>query len=68
MQATKQKRRYFDWNNIPVLLTLQEASVLLQVTPECLRKQCIAGTLPAIRIGKSWRVDRDALMNRLYKS
>lgn len=68
MQATKQKRRYFDWNNIPVLLTLQEASALLQVTPECLRKQCIAGTLPTIQIGKNWRVDRDALMNRLYKS
>lgn len=68
MQTTRQKRRYYNWDNIPVLLSLQEASVLLQVTPECLRKQCIAGTRPAIRIGKSWRVDRDALMNRLYKS
>ena len=51
-----------------MLFSLQEASVLLQVTPECIRKYCISGKLPAIQIGKSWHVDRDALMNRLYKS
>ena len=68
MQTTRQKRRYYNWDNLPVLFSLQESSVLLQVTPECIRKYCISGKLPAIQIGKSWRVDRDALMNRLYKS
>lgn len=68
MQTTRQKRRYYNWDNIPVLLSLQEASVLLQVTPECIRKYCISGKLPAIQIGKSWHVDRDALMHWLHKS
>lgn len=68
MLATRQKHRYFDWNNIPVLLSLQEASVLLRVTPECIRKYCISGKLPAIQIGKSWHVDLDALMHWLHKS
>ena len=34
---------YTDWGRVPLLLTLEEAGLLLRVTPECVRVLCVKG-------------------------
>ncbi|WP_369694610.1 helix-turn-helix domain-containing protein [Megamonas hypermegale] len=45
--------------------TLEEAGLLLRVTPECVRVLCVKGKLPAIQVGKQWRVDKKGLMQMI---
>src|SRR5437762_3287416 len=35
-------------------ITLQDAAILLKMTPEGLRRKAIAGKIPAIKPGKCW--------------
>lgn len=60
-----QRSYYFDWRHLPLLLTPDQAGKLLQITPECVRKLCAAGKLPAIQAGKQWRIDAAAIRARL---
>jgi len=52
---------YTDWNKVPLLLDLTQAAVLLQLTPEGLRRICKAGQIPAAQFGKLWRISRDVI-------
>lgn len=56
-----QRRFYANWDLAPVLLTTEQAGLLLQLTPERVTRLCANGTLPACKVGKSWRIDRDRL-------
>ncbi|MCB2188259.1 MAG: MEDS domain-containing protein [Deltaproteobacteria bacterium] len=42
-------------------LTIQEVADILKVHPNTAYKMCRQGTLPAVKIGKEWRIDRDKL-------
>lgn len=42
-------------------LTATEAAEQLQVTPDWIRRQCVARVLPAKRIGRSWRIAQSSL-------
>ena len=42
-------------------LTLKEASKLLRVSRSTIYKLATSGEIPAAKIGKMWRVDRNAL-------
>ena len=56
---------YADWGRVPLLLTLEEARLLLRVTPECVRVLCVKGKLPAIQVGKQWRVYKNGIMQMI---
>lgn len=43
------------------LITIQEAAVLLRVSPVTVRRHVAAGRLPAVRVGRQIRIERDAL-------
>jgi excisionase family DNA binding protein len=43
------------------LVTIQEAAVLLRVSPVTIRRHVAAGRLPAVRVGRQIRIERDAL-------
>ena len=45
----------------PRLLTTQEAAEFLRVSRATIRRWCKAGQLPAVRIGRQWRIDMDQL-------
>lgn len=49
------------WQN--ELLTLQEVAVYLRVNRVTVWRWCKQGTIPAVRIGRSWRVHRDDLLH-----
>ena len=45
----------------PRLLTTQEVAEFLRVSRATIRRWCKAGQLPAVRIGRHWRIDMDQL-------
>lgn len=47
--------------NDPDILTLEQAADYLQVSRTKLYQMCRAGTVPAAKIGNSWRFHREAL-------
>ena len=58
------KQLYLTWEDVPALIDLEQASVLLGVSIESVRRFCVAGEIPAVQIGKQWRIDKHNLMRK----
>ena len=58
------KCRYLNWNDVPALIDLEQASVLLGLSIESVRRYCVMGDIPAVQIGKQWRIDKQSLMKK----
>jgi excisionase family DNA binding protein len=58
------KNRFLTWNDVPALIDLEQASVLLGLSIESVRRYCVMGDIPAIQIGKQWRIDKQKLMKK----
>lgn len=58
------QKSYLTWDDVPVLISLDQAAILLGVGVDAVRKYCVANELPAIRIGKVWHIDKQLLMER----
>lgn len=50
------------------LLTIQEGAMLLKVSRQHVRKMIRAGLLPAVKIGREWRIEKDYLKNFLEEN
>lgn len=48
---------------LPELLNTSQAAEVLQVTPRMVSAMCSSGKLKAVRVGRLWRVNRDALLD-----
>ena len=57
----KRSKKYYGWDQLPVMMTSEEASCVLRVTEVTVRTMIRDGRLPGVKIGKSWRIDRDQL-------
>lgn len=53
-----------DPRTLPLLLTAQQAAKLLNVSDKHVRDLCARGDIKSVRIGKSWRIGRDALLEQ----
>jgi excisionase family DNA binding protein len=58
------QRTYYTWNDVPALIDLEQASVLLGLSVESVRRYCTTKDLPAVQIGKQWRIDKQKLMKQ----
>ena len=58
------QKSYLTWDEVPVLISLEQAAALLGVGVDAVRKYCVANELPAIRIGKVWHIDKQKLMEQ----
>ena len=58
------RNRFLTWNDVPALIDLEQASVLLGLSVESVRRYCVTGDIPAIQIGKLWRIDKQSLMKK----
>ena len=58
------RRNYITWNDVPALIDLEQASTLLGLSVESVRRYCVLGDIPAIQIGKQWRIDKQKLMKK----
>ncbi len=59
-----QKKSYLSWNDVPVLISLEQASILLGVGIDSVQRYCISQELPAVKIGKVWHIDKQKLMQK----
>lgn len=50
------------------VLTVKEVAVYLRVSRVTVWRWCQRGTLPALRVGRTWRIHRDDLLNILERS
>ncbi len=48
-----------------MLLTIEEAAEFLKLSKITVYKMCVAGTLPCLKVGGSWRILKDDLIARL---
>lgn len=58
------RNHFLTWNDVPALIDLEQASVLLGLSIESVRRYCVTGDIPAIQIGKQWRIDKQRLMKK----
>lgn len=49
--------------SLPELLDTRQAAQILNVTPRMVTDLCKRGRIKAVRLGKLWRVNRDALLD-----
>lgn len=49
--------------SLPELLDTRQAAQVLNVTPRMVTDLCKKGRIKAVRLGKLWRVNRDALLD-----
>ena len=62
------RKTYYSWNEVPAIIDLEQASILLGLSIESIRRYCVMGDLPAIQIGNQWRIDKQKLMEKFgYK-
>lgn len=50
-----------DQNGLPDILTVAEIARYLRVSRNTVCRWCVQGRLPAFRIGRGWRVQREDL-------
>lgn len=55
---------YLTWNDVPALIDLEQAAILLGLSDESVRRYCVLGEIPAVQIGKQWRIDKYRLMKK----
>lgn len=53
----------YRWEDVPVIIDLPYAAVLLGVSIECLKRWSRDGKLPAFKVGKLWRINKADLIN-----
>ena len=49
------------------LMTVEEVAELLRMRKETIRRLLTVGKLPGVRVGRSWRVPKDALITQLRR-
>ena len=54
--------------SVSELLTIQDVAMLLKVSRQHVRKMICAGPLPAVKIGREWRIEKDYLKNFLEEN
>ena len=58
------QKLYLTWNDVPAIMDLEQASVLLGLSVEAVRRYCVTKDIPAVQIGKHWRIDKQKLMKQ----
>ena len=51
-----------DWDDVPVIIDLPYLARLLGVTYDTAKRLCATGQIEAFKVGKQWRIARDAVM------
>lgn len=65
--AYKKYNYYRDWDELPLLLTLEQCAVILNMSYEMTRRWARTGVLPAVKIESTWRVSKDKLRDFFEK-
>ena len=58
------RKNYLTWGEVPALMDLEQTSMLLGLSIDAVRRYCTTGDIPAIQIGRQWRIDKEKLMKK----
>ena len=57
-----------NWEDLPLVLTVEETAQVLRVTAKLITEMCRKGELPAVKVGRAWRIKRDDVLAYLQGS
>lgn len=63
--ANAKRKHPTNWNEVPIIFDLPYAARIVELSVDCLKKRAAAGTFPAYKEGKDWRVRKTALMEHV---
>ena len=58
---SKKELTFYSWYEVPVIINLPYAAVILKANPEVVRRYLSDGTLKGFKIGKEWRINKSDL-------
>jgi excisionase family DNA binding protein len=58
------QKGYLSWDEVPALIDIEQAALLLGLSIESVRRYCLTKDIPAVQIGKQWRIDKQKLMKK----
>jgi excisionase family DNA binding protein len=58
------QKAYLSWDEVPALIDIEQAALLLGLSIESVRRYCLTKDIPAVQIGKQWRIDKQKLMEK----
>lgn len=50
-----------DWNDLPLMLSVQETAIVTGYGQQRIRELCRAGLMPHVRLGRAYRIPKEAL-------
>lgn len=50
-----------NWDALPLIMTAKQAATVLQLHPYFVKQMCRDGKLSARKIGRAWRISREAV-------
>ncbi len=56
------KKTVYNWEEVPVVINLPFAAIILKANPEVVRRYLASGKLKGFKVGKEWRVNKSDLM------
>lgn len=65
MKAIKKWTPYRDWEQLDLILTVEQVCAVLRISKPTALKLLQAGELPGAKFAGQWRIDRDALRDYL---
>lgn len=55
------RKNPMQWDSLPDVLTIRDAAIILHMCETSVRQACVNGKLPAVKIGKLWRISKAKL-------
>ena len=63
--ATRISRPITDWDSVPILIDVAMAATIIGKSYEATRRMAANGSIPAIKIGSEWRIEKHTFMRFL---
>lgn len=58
----KKELTIFNWKEVPVVINLPYAAIILKANPEVVRRYLAEGKLKGFKLGREWRINKSDLM------
>ena len=65
MAMPRRQHMITNWDDVPVVMDLAMVGRLLGMNYVTLKSHCAKGKIPAVKVGGSWRVNKQQLMRHL---
>lgn len=56
------RQQYTSWDQVPLVMNLQVAAIILERSIDSMKKQSQSGEFPAFKCGGVWKVTKDDLI------